>query len=293
MVPRGDRIFSGYLFWWLTVHRDHLQNLGRGATFKEVSKQIVEEIEIPLPPLAEQKRIAAILDAADALRAKRRESLAELDTLLQSTFLDLFGDPVTNPMGWSLQNGADVCSRITVGIVVKPASYYVKTGVPALRSLNVRPNNIEMNDLVFVSSADNAGRLAKTRVWSGDILLVRSGQPGTAAIVPEKLDGVNAIDILIATPDRSVINPAYLCHYFNSPGGKRMALGAQRGQIQKHLNVGALKVAPIPLPPLDLQHHFATIVESIERQKTRLRAHLAELDTLFASLQSRACNGQL
>lgn len=112
-------------------------------------------------------------------------------------------------------------------------------------------------------------------------------------MVPDELDGVNAIDILIATPDQEVVHPIYLCNYFNSPGGKRMALGAQRGQIQKHLNVGALKAAPIPLPPLDVQRRFATIVESVERQKTRLRAHLAELDALFASLQARAFNGEL
>ena len=78
--------------------------VGRGANFKEVSKKIVEDLQIPLPPLAEQKRIAGILDAADALRAKRREALAQLDTLLQSTFLDMFGDPVTNPMGWTVTN---------------------------------------------------------------------------------------------------------------------------------------------------------------------------------------------
>ncbi|SFM99122.1 type I restriction enzyme, S subunit [Nitrosomonas communis] len=72
-----------------------------------------------------------------------------------------------------------------------------------------------------------------------------------------------------------------------------MAMGAQRGQIQKHLNVGELKVAPIPIPPLPLQHHFATIVESVEKQKMQMYAHLTELDALFASLQARAFNGEL
>ncbi|WP_143083522.1 restriction endonuclease subunit S [Nitrosomonas communis] len=130
-------------------------------------------------------------------------------------------------------------------------------------------------------------------MWKGDVLLVRSGQPGTAAIVPESLNGVNAIDILIATPEKSIVHPIYLCNYFNSAGGKRMAMGAQRGQIQKHLNVGELKVAPIPIPPLPLQHHFATIVESVEKQKMQMYAHLTELDALFASLQARAFNGEL
>ena len=100
LVPRFDLVSPDFLFWWLKTQEKHIQSKGRGATFKEVSKKIVEDLQIPLPPLTEQKRIARILDAADALRAKRREALAQLDTLLQSTFLDMFGDPVTNPMGF-------------------------------------------------------------------------------------------------------------------------------------------------------------------------------------------------
>ena len=264
-----------------------------GSTRAKLTKAGASEIQIPLPPLNEQKRIAGILDAADALRAKRREALAQLDTLIQSTFLDMFGDPVINPMGWEMVNGGRVSRRLTVGIVVKPASYYQPTGVPAIRSLNVRINKIEIASLVYVSAENNEGRLKKTRVWKDDVLLVRSGQPGTAAVVPAELDGVNAIDILILTPDQHVAHPVYLSNYFNSAGGKRMVLGAQRGQIQKHLNVGSLRSAPIPLPPLDLQCRFAAIVESVEHQKASQRAHLAEVNTLFAALQSRAFRGDL
>ena len=284
---------QAYLGQWLDHVAPVLRTQGRGATFLQVSKSDIASLQIPLPPLDEQKRIAGILDAADALRAKRREALAQLDTLLQSTFIDLFGDPVTNPMGWEMVNGGRVSRRLTVGIVVKPACYYQPTGVPAIRSLNVRTNKIEIASLVYVSAENNEGRLKKTRIWKDDVLLVRSGQPGTAAVVPAELDGVNAIDILILTPDQHVAHPVYLSNYFNSAGGKRMVLSAQCGQIQKHLNVGSLRSAPIPLPPLDLQRRFATIVESVEQQKARQRAHLAELDTLFASLQSRAFRGDL
>ena len=296
-VFRPSEIVTGpYLFNLLRV--PCLRNAGtikmRGAAGqRRVPADFLASVRIPIPPLAEQKRIAGILDAADALRAKRREALAQLDTLLQSTFLDMFGDPVTNPMGWEMVNGGRVSRRLTVGIVVKPASYYQPTGVPAIRSLNVRTNKIEIASLVYVSAENNEGRLKKTRVWKDDVLLVRSGQPGTAAVVPAELDGVNAIDILILTPDQHVAHPVYLSNYFNSAGGKRMVLGAQRGQIQKHLNVGSLRSAPIPLPPLDLQCRFAAIAESIERQRASQRAHLAELDTLFASLQSRVFRGDL
>jgi type I restriction enzyme S subunit len=264
-----------------------------GTTVGTFTIERANETTIPLPPLPEQKRIAAILDAADALRAKRRESIEQLDSLTQATFLEMFGDPVTNPKGWPTRSGSQMATRIKVGIVVKPASYYCVSGVPALRSLNIRTNHINATDLVYISESDNTTVLGKSRVWLNDILIVRTGQPGTAAVVTRAFDGVNAIDIIIMTPDLSQVHPAYVCCFLNSDGGKRMVGGAERGQIQKHFNVGALNSALIPLPPLDLQTRFASIVDSIEHQKARLKAHLVELDALFSSLQSRAFNGEL
>ena len=151
-----------YLAKFLPILLKKIEDETPFVTVKHLSVKKLNEAEIPLPPLAEQKRIAAILDAADALRAKRRETLAQLDTLLQSTFLDMFGDPVTNPKGWKTKKGSEICKRITVGIVVKPASYYQETGIPALRSLNVRANKIETNNLVYISNEDNENKSVTT-----------------------------------------------------------------------------------------------------------------------------------
>ena len=103
LVPRFDLVSPDFLFWWLKTQEKHIQSKGRGATFKEVSKKIVEDLQIPLPPLDEQRRIAEVLDNADALRSKRRAALAQLDILTQSIFLDMFGEPATNPKGWPVR----------------------------------------------------------------------------------------------------------------------------------------------------------------------------------------------
>jgi type I restriction enzyme S subunit len=108
-----------------------------------------------------------------------------------------------------------------VGIVVQPASYYQEYGVPALRSQNIKPNSISTDNLVFFSPSDNETKLAKTRVKAGDVVLVRTGQPGTAAVIPEELDGVNAIDLLITTPCKDIVDSVYLCSFFNSAWGKK------------------------------------------------------------------------
>jgi type I restriction enzyme S subunit len=264
-----------------------------GANLPRISPRALGAFEIPLPPLAEQRRIADLLDRAEALRAQRRSSLAQLDTLTQAIFLDMFGDPVNNPMNWSLVQLSQVCSRVTVGIVVKPASYYVDHGVPALRSLNIRPGKIQRDQLVFFTQGDNDGRLSKTRLVAGDVVLVRSGQPGTSAVVPAELDGANAIDILITTPIKELVHADFLCAFFNSKGGRELVLSRQKGQIQKHLNVGDLSRAFIPLPPLNVQKQFANHLSRVHALIAESQRHLTELDALCASLQHRAFRGEL
>lgn len=284
LVPT-DGFDKRYLYHYLSTVRLP-DDVGYSRHFKYLKRA-----SVPKPPIAEQKRIAAILDKADAIRRKRQQAIQLADEFLRSVFLEMFGDPVTNPKGWDRHKFSDLCRQITVGIVVKPASYYVDVGVPALRSLNVRANRIEQANFVYFSEEDNAGRLAKTRVFTGDIVLVRSGQPGTAAVVPESLDGVNAIDILIARPKHHLVDSVFLAHFFNSPGGRALVLKEERGQIQKHLNVGSLSEALIPLPPFQEQERFRKIVERVSLLKKKYEQ--SDYEDLFSSLSQRAFQGAL
>ncbi len=294
ITPRNaDVLRPEYLRRFLDSQASSLERRARGVAQVNINSSLLKAVPVPLPPLPEQQRIAEILDKADALRAKRRAALAQLDTLTQAIFLDIFGDPISNPRGWPTVRFEQLCERVTVGIVVQPASYYVSEGVPALRSLNIRPGKIVLDDLVYFSKSDNDTKLAKTKLRAGDVVLVRSGQPGTAAVVPPELDGVNAIDILIATPDQQLTNPTFLCEFFNSAGGRDLVLSRQRGQVQKHLNVGSLNQAILPLPSIDLQCEFAARVAAVERYREAELASSTALDALFASLQHRAFRSEL
>lgn len=274
--------------------RKKLRNfINKAVNQASVSIGNLKKIEVSIAPLPEQRRIAAILDKADALRAQRREALTQLERLGQSFFLKMFGDPISNPKHWPLLDFGDLCSRVTVGIVVQPASYYQPSGVIALRSLNIKPGKISLDNVVYFSEQDNETKLVKTRLRTGDLVLVRSGQPGTAAVVPEALDGVNAIDILIASPITEKCNATYLCEFFNSKGGRSLVLSAQRGQIQKHLNVGSLNSALIPVPPIELQNEFANRIEQIKELIVEHSNALEKLEELITSLQHRASNGTL
>lgn len=293
VTARASLLDETYLFHYLPIALRRIEDATPFVTVKHLSASDLREERIPLPPLAEQRRIAAILDKADALRTKRREALDQLDSVADSIFLDMFGDPVTNPKGWATAAFESLCSRVTVGIVVQPASYYRESGVPALRSLNIKPNKIVLNDLVYFSEQDNNTRLKKTKLKAGDLVVVRSGQPGTAAVVPRELDGINAIDILIASPKATEANSAYLCSFFNSTAGRALILSAQRGQIQKHLNVGSLNSAEIITPPLNLQELFAERLAAVRALAFKQAKGLEQMNSLFASLQLRAFRGAL
>ncbi len=255
--------------------------------------KFLKRLEIPLPPLHEQKRIAAILDKVHQLRQKRHQAIAQLDSLTQSIFVEMFGDLRKNDMNWPTQSLDDLSKRITVGIVVKPASYYTDQGVIAIRSQNIKVEGFDLTDVVYFSGSDNEGPLAKTRIFEGDVVVVRTGQPGKAAVVGADLHGSNAIDVLIVSPDPEKLDSQFLSTFINSPIGKQIVLSEQRGQIQQHLNVGALKKAFVPLPTLTEQQRFASLWKKLRASLITSELHLRNLESLFTSLQHRAFTGQL
>ncbi len=253
----------------------------------------VKAHQVFLPDLDEQRRIAAILDEADALRAKRRAALAQLDEMAQAIFVEMFGDLQRNSKQWPVRQCVDICIRMNVGVVIKPASYYCEDGVPAIRGTNIKPHGIDLNDLVYFSEKDSNGPLAKSRLNAGDLVIIRTGQPGLCAIVPPNLDGANAIDVIIVTLDTRLVNVVFMRELLNSPGGRAMVLSEARGQIQQHFNVGSLAAASLIVPPIAIQQNFADRIEANYSLRASTVASLADLDSLFASLQHRAFRGEL
>ena len=290
LVPRDGCIAPDYLYWWLKTHRETVEYKGRGATFKEVSKKIVEEIPIPLPPLAEQRRIAGILDAADALRAKRREALAQLDNLLQSIFLDMFGDPVTNPMGWDAFLLSDFCRTGSGGTPSrkKMQRYYEGGTIPWVKSGELREEVIYSTSEYITKAALNE---TSVKLVPRDALLLAlyGATVGRLGILGTQATTNQAVCHIIPNPTKADFR--YMFHCLSNQVAYLVGRGV--GGAQSNISQRCVKSLTIPLPPLDLQSRFAVIVESIEQQKVRQQAHLAELDTLCASLQSRAFRGDL
>ncbi len=286
---------SKYLMYLLnsTIVSNQLNNRVFGTTRQRVNLDDVRELKIPLPPLPVQRRIVEILEQADALRHLRTEADAETQKLLQSVFYEMFGDPVRNEKGWELVKLKEICEEVTVGIVVKPASYYVKDGVPAFRSLNIKEDALNLDNLVHISPDDNNTVLSKSKLKTGDILVVRTGNPGTSCVVPVDFNGANCIDLIIIRPNRDRINSQYLSKFLNSEYGKAQSLASNTGLAQQHLNVRNIREMIIPLPPLHLQQQFSYIKENIERNRDVQAKSKQEIERLFEGLMTVAFTGEL
>lgn len=270
------------------------QSRGVGSTFINISADELAKFPVPDLPLTEQKRIAGILDAADALRAKRREALAQLDSLLQSSFLDLFGDPVTNPMGWPVRAMESV-SEILTGFAFPSGKYLSDgNGIALCRGINVGLGCLSWDERVDWTSPheESLNRyelklddiiLAMDRPWiNGGLKTATVREYDLPSLLVQRVARIRAKD-----PTAQTLLYALIRH----PIFERHCKPTET--TIPHISPRELKSFQIIWPPLTLQQKFATIVESVERQKKRQRAHLAELDALFAALQHRAFRGEL
>lgn len=293
IYPDQNICNSDYLYRFLQSAKSHFLAQRVGGGQPNISQTIIRNLQIPLPPLAEQKRIAAILDAADAMRAKRREAIALLDTLLQSTFLDMFGDPITNPMEWQMGVIGDLLKSATYGTNRKADSESGR--YPILRMNNITySGGWDFSNLKYIDL--DKKELSKYSVNKGEILFNRTNSKelvGKTAVFRNCQPMVFA-GYLVKGIVNEAADPEYIGAFMNTPQIKTFLRNKCKNIVgMANINAKEFQSIPIPKPPSDLQRRFATIVESVEEQKIRMRAHLAELDTLFASLQQRAFNGEL
>jgi len=291
--PSSDKVNPRYLhhFFQSTGYRRKVSSLAAGANINNLKNEHIDDLLLPLPPLEEQRRIAAILDKVQSLKDLFDARRGTLGSFEGSLFCNLFGDRIEQSINWKRMQFADLCSRLTVGVVVRPASYYCEAGVPALRSLNIKSGNIQRESFVYVSSSDNDTALAKSKLSSGDLVFVRTGRPGTCAVIPPDLDGCNAIDLLLATVDTTLILPKFACSFFNSSTGKAGVLSESRGQIQQHFNAGSLAESMVPVPPLDLQQHYCEILGAHRNRMKRCDLSVDELGRLAHSIASGLLSG--
>jgi type I restriction enzyme, S subunit len=275
-----------------------LERFAQGAGVPTLNRNLVHGEPIRVPPLSEQRRIAAILDQADALRAKRREALAQLDSLTHSIFIEMFGGDQSQE--WPIETIADVVAPHDGAIRTGPFgsqllhSEFVAEGVAVLGIDNAVANEFRWGERRFITEAKYRD-LRRYTVKPGDVLITIMGTCGRCAVVPDDIPvAVNTKHLCCITVNAAKCRPEFLHAFFlRHPMARTYLEQTSKGAIMSGLNMGLIKSMPISLPPLALQKTFATRIQAVEALKTAHRAALAESDALFASLQHRAFSGAL
>lgn len=271
--------------YWAQITRG-----ARGVAQPGVNATTLRALEIPLPPLPEQRRIVEMLDRSEGLRVKRRAALTQLDTFTQAVFLDLFGDPTTNPMGWTKGVLGDVATFVGGGTPSRARPDYFTGSICWATSKDMKSEFLDDTEERITQQAieDSATKL----VPAGTILVVVKSKilahhlPVAVARVPtcfgQDLKG-------IALRERFEVSFVATALRL----GERSLLERARGINTEGLTLDHLRAFPLLMPPVSLQSEFARRVATVEKLKTTHRASLAELDALFASLQHRAFRGEL
>lgn len=271
--------------------------LASGATVKNLNIDLVKGVEVPVPPIEEQRRIAAILDQADALRAQRRQSLTELDKLAQAVFTEKFGDTVTNSAGWAethkLGEVADIASGVTKGRKVGDTRTRV---VPYLAVANVQDKALNLAGVKEIEATE--AEITRYKLRRDDLLLTEGGDPdklGRGTLWNDELpECIHQNHIFRVRVTHAGISPLFLNWLVGSPRGKAYFLrSAKQTTGIASINMTQLRDFPLLVPPLALQREFEACLRAIEILKTAQREALAESDQLFAALQHRAFAGTL
>jgi type I restriction enzyme S subunit len=268
----------------------------RGAAQPGVNATTLQALKVPVPPLSEQRRIAEILDKADALRAKRRVTLAQIGTLTHSVFFDIFGDPAKNPRGWPTSSLGPLLRGITNGMTRRRAESDAGKSI-VLRLRDIREGWIDFSDVNRITlTSEEASRY---EVLAGDLLFIRvNGNPdyvGRCALFDGYAETVYFNDhVMRVNIDRSALDGVFLAFLLNGAYGKSEIAKHRKTSAGQHtINQDGLSRISFPLPPLPLQLTFAHRVADIERSKTKHSESLSWFDRLFASLQQRAFRGEL
>ena len=284
----SDKIYNRYLYHFLKNNTDYLNSLGRGATFKEISKGIVENIEIPLPSLDDQRKIAAVLDKVSDLIAKRRQQLDKLDEMVKARFVEMFGDPVSNPKGWKQILLKECLTTIDNGKSFVCSNEVRKNEWPAILKLSAvtygaykaNENKALLDDAEFVESAE---------VHSGDLLFTRKNTPelvGMAAYVYFSPSKLMMPDLIFRLNTKAICSKVFLWQLINHNLFRSTIQSIATGSAKSMSNISKERLMQlvIYLPPIELQNQFESFVNQTVKTKYTISRNLEKLETLKKAL---------
>lgn len=298
LIPKNPEVlYFKYLKYWLDYSKSELIGLARGVALQNISATIVKEYPIPLPPIEEQHRIVKILDLAQALIEKRKHAISYLDDYIKSVFLDMFGDPVSNPKGWEVKTIEQIAVKDKNGIKAGPfgsslkKEFYVKSGYKIYGQEQVIKNDLSFGD--YYIDENRYKSLSSCKIQSGDILISLVGSFGKISIVPDKFEpGIINPRLMKITPDQKIISPIFLKELLVSNSVQSQIRKVSHGGTMGIVNVGIMKKIKILVPPLQQQLNYLKVVTETESLKQKMQSQLKELEDNFQAQLRRAFRGE-
>ena len=293
-VRPGKELHPGFLAYFFNTPRywQQITKHSTGSTQPGVNSTKLKELIVPVPPLAEQKRIAAILDQADAVRRKRQHALQLADDFPSSLFYEMFGDPVHDPKGWPVVPLEDICTHITDGVHAKPT--YTETGVPFISVKDVTTGRLSFDDCKFIAEEDHRQFTRRCRPEQMDILYTKVGATyGRPALVDTKREFSIYVSVALIKPNSKLVDPTFLHEAMASKEVKWQADRSVKGAGVPDLHLIEIRSFKLPLPPMSVQREFVKKTEKIHEIQRQMQDSLKETDDLFNSLVQRAFRGEL
>ncbi|WP_138956970.1 restriction endonuclease subunit S [Pseudoalteromonas sp. BSi20439] len=288
----NEKIDLEYFYYLMKDCKSDFVKAGSGGAQPNISASFLKEFEIPLPPLDEQKRIAAILDKADTIRRKRQQAIKLADDFLRSVFLDMFGDPVTNPKGWEVKSLKDI-AKIQIGPFGTQLHKedYIEGGIPLINPTHIVKGNIVPKTNLSVSNEKHA-TLSEYHLKVGDIIMGRRGEMGRCAIVNEKEAGwMCGTGSLYIRPNKAGVFSEYLNKLLSSQAIKNHLESESQGATMPNLNKNIVGNIQIPVPSDEVLDDFTRL--KVKFLKLTETSQNFANEMIFESLSQKAFAGEL
>ena len=298
---RDDEIDLQYLKTWFASNKQKLINQGRGVALKNLSATIVRNLEIELPHLNDQIRIAHLLGKVEGLIAQRKQHLQQLDDLLKSVFLEMFGPTNSDYADWPLVEIHHLAAKHKGAMRTGPfgsnllhSEFTLEGDVAVLGIDNAVQNRFSWGERRFISN-EKYRELQSYRIFPGDVIVTIMGTIGRSAVIPEDIPvAINTKHLAAITLNREIANPLFLSYAIHSsPFVLKQFASKNRGAIMSGLNLGIIKETKIKRPPIALQNRFAEIHACVDRLKSRYQQSLTDLEALYGTLSQKAFKGEL
>lgn len=285
-ILRFKDIINPYFFVYVTqskFYKEQINKFSTGATRKRISRKNLGTIITPLPPINVQQTIVAELDKLNEVIALKHKQLADLDSLAQSLFYEMFGDPVVNEQGWEVKKLDTLCTHIVDCPHSTPKKVDKITPYPCIRTSELKGGNISWDTMQYLEKDEYDVRIARLKPEAGDIVFGREGTIGDAVILPKGYFFSLGQRTMLLRTNESMVTNTFLHRVILSEWVKKQIRSVNVSSTVAHVNIKDFKLFDIPLPPLPLQKSFATKIAKIEAEKQRVKSSLKDLETLLAS----------